>query len=70
MISKKIGIVVEIADSSEVLDDIRVNVNGQIQRAYNYTKLTGKINIGDEVILNTTAVELSLGTAINGTIGD
>lgn len=60
MISKKIGIVVEIADSSEVLDDIRVNVNGQIQRAYNYTKLTGKINIGDEVILNTTAVELSL----------
>ena len=48
MISKKIGIVVEIADSSEVLDDIRVNVNGQIQRAYNYTKLTGKINIGDE----------------------
>lgn len=32
MISKKIGIVVEIADSSEVLDDIRVNVNGQIQR--------------------------------------
>ena len=30
MISKKIGIVVEIADSSEVLDDIRVNVNGQI----------------------------------------
>ena len=62
MISKKIGIVVEIADSSEVLDDIRVNVNGQIQRAYNYTKLTGKINIGDEVILNTTAVELSLGT--------
>ena len=50
MISKKIGIVVEIADSSEVLDDIRVNVNGQIQRAYNYTKLTGKINIGDEVI--------------------
>ena len=62
MISKKVGIVQEITDSSEVLDDIRVSVNGQIQRAYNYPKLTGKVNIGDEVILNTTAVELSLGT--------
>ncbi len=50
MISKKVGIVEEIADSSEVLDDIRVNINGQIQRAYNYPKLTGKVNIGDEVI--------------------
>ena len=59
MISKKVGIVQEITDSSEVLDDIRVSVNGQIQRAYNYPKLTGKVNIGDEVILNTTAVELS-----------
>ena len=27
MISKKVGIVEEIADSSEVLDDIRVNIN-------------------------------------------
>ena len=47
MISKKVGIVQEITDSSEVLDDIRVSVNGQIQRAYNYPKLTGKVNIGD-----------------------
>lgn len=62
MISKKVGIVEEIADSSAELDDIRVNINGQIQRAYNYPKITGNINIGDEVILNTTAVELSLGT--------
>ena len=62
MISKRVGIVESIADSSEVLDDIRVSINGEIQRAYNYPKITGKINIGDEVILNTTAVELSLGT--------
>ena len=62
MISKKVGIVESIVDSSEVLDDIRVNINGQIQRAYNYPKITGKVKIGDEVILNTTAVELSLGT--------
>ncbi|MGL6104906.1 DUF3866 family protein [Romboutsia sp.] len=62
MISKKIGIVESIVDQSEGLDDIRVNLNGDIQRAYNYTKLTGEINVGDEVVLNTTAVELSLGT--------
>lgn len=62
MISKKVGIVEEISDSSDVLEDIRVDINGQIQRAYNYPKITGKISIGDEVILNTTAVELSLGT--------
>ncbi|MGL5327940.1 MAG: DUF3866 family protein [Peptostreptococcaceae bacterium] len=62
MISKKIGIVEEIIDSSNNLDDIRVNINGEIQKAYNYPKISGKINIGDEVILNTTAVELSLGT--------
>lgn len=62
MISKRIGRVESIVDQSEGLDDIRVNVNGEIQRAYNYTKLTGAINVGDEVVLNTTAVELSLGT--------
>ena len=62
MISKKIGIVESIVDKSEVLDDIRVNINGNIQRAYNYPKIMGNVNVGDEVILNTTAVELSLGT--------
>ena len=50
MISKKVGIVQEITDSSEVLDDIRVSVNGQIQRAYNYTKLTGKTRIESDLI--------------------
>lgn len=62
MISKKLGIVEEIIDKSENLDDIRVNINGEIQKAYNYPKMTGEVNVGDEVVLNTTAVELSLGT--------
>lgn len=62
MISKKVAIVKEIVDKSEGLDDIRVSINGEIQKAYNYSKLTGEINVGDEVVLNTTAVELSLGT--------
>ncbi len=62
MISKKLAIVESIVDSSDGLDDIRVKINGDIQKAYNYTNITGKVNVGDEVVLNTTAVELSLGT--------
>lgn len=62
MISKRVGIVESIVSQTETLDDIRVNINGEIQRAYNYPKISGTINIGDEVVLNTTAVELSLGT--------
>ncbi|MDK2563184.1 DUF3866 family protein [Romboutsia sedimentorum] len=62
MISKRVGVVESIVDQNEGLDDIRVSINGDIQRAYNYSKMTGKINVGDEVVLNTTAVELSLGT--------
>ena len=62
MISKKIGKVESIVDQNGELDDIRVSINGNIQRAYNYPKITGNINVGDEVLLNTTAVELSLGT--------
>lgn len=62
MISKRIGIVESIKDKSENLEDIRVNINGEIQKAYNYPKMTGSVNIGDEVVLNTTAIELGLGT--------
>ena len=62
MISKKVGIVESIKSSDDDLQDIRVSIDGQIQRAYNYPKMTGKVNEGDKVILNTTAVELSLGT--------
>lgn len=62
MMSRKIGRVVEVRRKNENLDDIRVDVNGDIQRAYNYPKMTGKVSEGDQVVLNTTAVELSLGT--------
>ncbi|MGL5314249.1 MAG: DUF3866 family protein [Peptostreptococcaceae bacterium] len=62
MISKRVAIVESIVDKSNGLDDIRVNINGDTQRAYNYSKITGDVNVGDEVLLNTTAVELSLGT--------
>lgn len=62
MISKKIGLVESIKSKSKNLEEITVNINGNIEKAYNYPKMTGSIEIGDEVVLNTTAVELSLGT--------
>ncbi|MGL5717006.1 MAG: DUF3866 family protein [Paraclostridium sp.] len=62
MISKKIGLVESIISKSDVLEEVTVNINGEIQKSYNYPNLTGNINVGDEVLLNTTAVELSLGT--------
>lgn len=62
MLSRKIGDVVEIKKQNGQLDDIRVEINGEIFRAYNYPKMTGDVKIGDKVLLNTTAVELSLGT--------
>src|SRR6476661_2010990 len=36
--------------------------NTEAERAYVLTKLTGTVSVGDRVILNTTAVELGLGT--------
>jgi hypothetical protein len=62
MISKRIGLVESIISKSENLEEITVNIDGDISKAYNYPKMTGIIDIGDEVVLNTTAVELSLGT--------
>lgn len=57
MINKNIGIVTEIVDSTNNLDDVRVLLNGKIQRAYNYINLTNGISVGDKVVLNRTAVK-------------
>lgn len=62
MLSKKVGEVVEIKKQNGQIDDIRVKIGNKIFKSYNYPKMTGNVNIGDKVLLNTTAVELSLGT--------
>jgi hypothetical protein len=41
---------------------VEVEVDGVSARAVNYTDLTGAVAVGDEVLLNTVAVELGLGT--------
>lgn len=62
MMSIKRGSVVRILDKLDGRTDILVNVNGKIEKAINYDFLTGQIHKNHEVILNTTAVDLNLGT--------
>ncbi len=62
MISKRVGLVESIKSKSENLEEITVKIGEEVAKAYNYPKMTGNVEVGDEVLLNTTAVELSLGT--------
>ncbi|SHH08497.1 DUF3866 family protein [Tepidibacter thalassicus] len=62
MISKKIGIVDCIISKSEEIEELKVKIGDKIEKAINYPKINGSVNINDEVLLNTSAVELSLGT--------
>jgi len=56
------GIVKEIIEESSDKTIVLVQVNGTEGLAVNYNRLTGRINTNDEVLLNTTAVNLNLGT--------
>jgi hypothetical protein len=56
------GRVTAIRSAESDVAFVEVDVNGASARAVNYTDLTGAIAVGDEVLLNTVAVELSLGT--------
>lgn len=62
MIRLRKGKVLEIIEERPGLQELLVEVEGEINRAINYTYLTGPCNKGDEVALNTTAVFLKLGS--------
>jgi len=53
------GKVHEILEERSGLQRVRL---GDRSRAYVLTQLTGPVSVGDEVVVNTTAVELELGT--------
>jgi len=44
------------------ITEIEVDIRGAAEKAYNYDLLTGPVEVGDRVILNTTAVAKNLGT--------
>ncbi|MBF8983024.1 DUF3866 family protein [Lutibacter sp. B2] len=62
MIGIKIGKVIEILKKRENITEIMVEIKEKKYKAINYNKLTGSIQIEDQVLLNTTAVDLNLGT--------
>lgn len=62
LISYTKGTAISIIEDSNNITEIEVNIDDKIFKAINYKDLTGEINLGDIVILNTTAMDLSLGT--------
>lgn len=62
MISRAKGKVVSISDTANELTRVTVEVAGKDYPAINFNTITGNVNLGDEVLLNTTAVNLKLGT--------
>lgn len=62
MISTRRGKVIKALFDSPSAQELDVEVDGRIRRAVCYPSLTGPAAPGDEVLLNTTAVELALGS--------
>lgn len=62
MISYSKGTVTKILKTYPGCTEIKVLTNSGEHRAINYNLLTGNVNPGDEVLLNTTAVQLKLGS--------
>ena len=62
MIRARRGEVLEIRERHDGLTRLVVAVEGRQERAVNFDALTGVPAVGDEVLLNTTAVRLGLGT--------
>lgn len=60
------GVVREILAEREGLQRVRCDLSesgrGEAERAYVLTALTGPVSVGDPVVVNTTAVDLDLGT--------
>ncbi len=62
MIRIKRGTVLAITGRRKGLTELTVLVEGRQEKAVNYDDLTGPVQPGDEVLLNTTAVWLGLGS--------
>lgn len=62
MPSFKSGEVVTLIEERAGLQRVEVELGSGPERAYVLTQLTGRVDMGDRVVVNTTAVELGLGT--------
>ncbi len=62
MPSYRTGEVVTLLEARPGLQRVEVDLGHGPERAYALTQLTGPVALGDRVVVNTTAVELGLGT--------
>lgn len=62
MIRKRTGFVSSIVSRKPGLEEITVDIDGRPEKAINYEYITGPVQAGDQVLLNTTAVSMNLGT--------
>jgi uncharacterized protein DUF3866 len=62
LIRRRRGIVVELGERRSGVQELIVEVDGSRAPALAYPSLVGEVGVGDAVVLNTTAVDLGLGT--------
>lgn len=62
MIRLRRGTVTSVGDARPGAVELEVEVDGDSAAALAYPDLTGPLSVGDQVVLNTTAVSLGLGT--------
>jgi len=62
MPSFRTGTVVDILEARAGLQRATIDLGSEPERAYVLTQITGPVAVGDRVVVNTTAVELGLGT--------
>jgi Protein of unknown function (DUF3866) len=60
------GTVVEVGERSDRLIRARVEIEGEIIQAVGFPPMLGLVEAGDRVVVNTTALELDLGTGGDG----
>lgn len=58
----KTGVISGVTESLEGLTRVEVTVGEQTRKATNFNSITGAAAVGDRVVLNTTAVDMDLGT--------
>ena len=62
MVHRKIGIVISVTGTATGIEQLTVEAAGEAYPALNFVTITGPAHEGDEVLLNTTAVDLGLGS--------
>lgn len=62
MLTQAVGKVLTVTDWDSDAQELSVRLEMETRRALNYPALTGSVEVSDEVLLNTTAQHLKLGT--------